>query len=142
MRILVVQESDWTEVGPHHSHHFMERLSRRGHEIRVIDFEIRWRAHKNYAFFSRRKVINNYHKAIEDGNVTVIRPAFIRAPLLDYASLLVSHREEIEKQIREFQPDVIVGVRHLKRQHGHPYRQKTRHPLLLLHHRRASPARS
>lgn len=87
----------------------MERLSQRGHEIRVIDFEIRWRAHKDYGFFSRRKVINNYHKAIEDGNVTVIRPPFIRAPILDYASLLFSHRDEIEKQIREFHPDVIVG---------------------------------
>ena len=109
MRILVVQESDWTEVGPHQSHHLMERLSQRGHEIRVIDFEIRWRAHKGYGFLSRRKVINNYHKAIEGGNVTVIRPPFIRAPILDYASLLVSHRNEIEKQIKEFQPDVIVG---------------------------------
>lgn len=109
MRILVVQESDWTDVGPHQSHHLMERLSQRGHEIRVIDFEIRWRAHKKYAFISRRKVTNNYHKAVEGGNVTVIRPPFIRAPILDYASLLYSHRDEIEKQIREFQPDVIVG---------------------------------
>ncbi len=109
MKILVVQESDWTEVGPHQSHHLMERLSQRGHEIHVIDFEIRWRAHKNDALFSRRKVINNYHKAIEGGKVTVIRPPFIRAPILDYASLLFSHRSEIEKQIREFRPDVIVG---------------------------------
>ncbi len=109
MRILVVQESDWTEVGPHQSHHLMERLSQRGHEIRVIDFEIRWRAHKDYTFISQRRVINNYHKAVEGGNVTVIRPPFIRAPILDYVSLLYSHRDEIEKQIQEFQPDVIVG---------------------------------
>jgi len=34
MRILVVQESDWTEVGPHQSHHLMERLSQHGHEKR------------------------------------------------------------------------------------------------------------
>ena len=26
MRILVVQESDWTEVGPHQSHYLVERL--------------------------------------------------------------------------------------------------------------------
>jgi len=109
MKILVVQESDWTEVGPHQSHHLVERLSRRGHEIRVIDFEIRWRNHKRNGIFSHRQVIQNYHKAIEGGNVTVIRPAFIRAPILDYASLVVSHRSEIEKQIDEFQPDVIVG---------------------------------
>lgn len=109
MKILVVQESDWTEVGPHQSHHLMERLSVRGHEIRVIDYEIRWRAHKRDGFISLRQVIQNYHKAVEGGNVTVIRPAFIRTPILDYASLLVSHRNEIERQIREFQPDAIVG---------------------------------
>jgi len=109
MRILVVQESDWTEVGPHQSHHLMERLSQRGHEIRVIDYEIRWKGHKKYGFLSRRRVIPGYHKAVEGGSVTVIRPPFIRAPILDYASLVVSHRSEIEKQIREFRPNVIVG---------------------------------
>ena len=40
MRILVVQESDWIVMGPHQSHHLMERLSERGHEVRVIDYEI------------------------------------------------------------------------------------------------------
>ncbi|MDI6867734.1 glycosyltransferase family 4 protein [Methanoculleus sp.] len=109
MRILVVQESDWTEVGPHQSHHLMERLSVRGHEIRVVDHEIRWKAHKRDGFISRRQVIQNYHKAVEGGNVTVIRPPFIRAPILDYVSLAISHRNEIKRQIREFQPDVIVG---------------------------------
>jgi len=109
MKILVVQESDWTEVGPHQSHHLMERLSLRGHEVRVIDFEIRWRNHKRNGIFSHRQVIQNYHKAVEGGNVTVIRPAFIRAPILDYVSLLVSHGREIRRQFMEFQPDAVVG---------------------------------
>jgi hypothetical protein len=43
MKILVVQESDWLEKGPHQSHHLMERMSARGHEVRVIDFEIQWK---------------------------------------------------------------------------------------------------
>lgn len=116
------------EVGPHQSHHLMERLSQRGHEIHVIDFEIRWRSHKS-AFFSRRKVIRNYYKAVEGGNVTVIRPPFIRAPILDYASLVFSHRGEIEKQVKEFQPDAIVGFGilnanmaiRLAKKHGIPF---------------------
>jgi len=109
MRILVVQESDWMEVGPHQSHHIMERLSQRGHEIRVIDFEIRWRAHNNHPIIPKRRVIESYHKAVEKGDITIIRPSFIRVPILDYVSLLYSHRSEIRKQIKEFQPDVIVG---------------------------------
>ena len=47
MKILVLQESDWIEVGPHQSHHLMERMSLRGHEIEVIDFEIRWKKGKH-----------------------------------------------------------------------------------------------
>ena len=39
MKILVVQESDWIERGPHQNHHLMERLSIKGHEVRVIDYE-------------------------------------------------------------------------------------------------------
>lgn len=43
MRILVVQESDWIERNPHQQHHLFDRLSARGHEVRVIDYPIDWR---------------------------------------------------------------------------------------------------
>ncbi|MGV8108420.1 glycosyltransferase [Methanospirillum sp.] len=109
MRILVVQESDWMEVGPHQSHHLMERLSRQGHDIRIIDFEIRWKIHENVSLVSRRQVIDNYYKVFEDGGVTVIRPTIIHIPILDYASLFFSHKAEIKRQIQEFKPDAIVG---------------------------------
>jgi len=108
MNILVVQESDWVEKGPHQSHHLFERLSVKGHKIRVIDFEISWRSHEK-ELFSKRKVFKNQHKAIKDGNITVIRPPIIKLPLLEYFSLIHSHRKEIKKQIKEFHPDVIVG---------------------------------
>ena len=109
MRILVVQESDWIEKGPHQSHHLMERLSKRGHKVRVIDYEILWREHKKKGIISKREVFKNVHKTIDGGNVTVIRPAIIKLPILDYLSLVYIHRKEIERQIEEFKPDVIVG---------------------------------
>jgi glycosyltransferase involved in cell wall biosynthesis len=109
MKILVVQESDWMNQGPHQSHHLMERLAQRGNEIRVIDFEIRWREYTKGELISRRKIFRNYHKVIPVANITLIRPAFIRAPVLDYISLLFSHQKEIKRQIEEFHPDVIVG---------------------------------
>jgi len=108
MRILVVQESDWVERGPHQNHHLMERLSERGHTIKVIDFEIAWREKRSDALMSKRIVLEGVRKASR-GEVTVIRPAFARLPLLDYVSLIFSHRKEISKQIAEFKPDVIVG---------------------------------
>jgi len=109
MRILVVQESDWLEKGPHQSHHLMERLSRRGHEVRVIDFEIQWTNHGKAGTFSRRKVFRDVHKAIEEGVITVYRPGIVNLPVLDYVSLAISHAIELRRQIREFRPDVIVG---------------------------------
>lgn len=109
MKILVVQESDWMEVGPHQSHHLMERLSHCGHKVRIIDFEIRWRNHLNGHLFSMRQVIENYHKVLEDGGVTIIRPSIIHYPIFDYISLLFTHKAEIKRQIQEFQPDAIVG---------------------------------
>lgn len=111
MRILVVQESDWIERGPHNSHHLMERLSLNGHEIRVIDYEILWNENRTEkGFISKRKVFYNQHKSIENGNITVIRPSIMKLPVLNYVSLLYTHYVEIKKQIKSFKPDIIVGM--------------------------------
>ena len=109
MRILVVQESDWLERGPHQSHHVMERLALRGHEIRVIDFEIDWRLRSSGIILPDRVIHRNVHKATPDGRVTVIRPPTIRAPILEYLSLLVTHYCEISRQMKDFKPQAIVG---------------------------------
>jgi glycosyltransferase involved in cell wall biosynthesis len=109
MKILLVQEADWLERGPHQSHHLMERLSKKNHEVRVIDFPKDWRQSKTHGIFSRRMVFHNKSKAVPGGNITVIRPMIIELPILEYISLLITHRREIKKQIREFKPDVIVG---------------------------------
>jgi len=109
MRILVVQESDWLDKGPHQSHHLMERLTERGHEVKVIDFEILWRDRASRSAFSGRRVFKNVHKATDNGSVTVIRPSIIKLPILEYLSLAYFHRKEILQQIRGFKPDVVVG---------------------------------
>jgi glycosyltransferase involved in cell wall biosynthesis len=109
MKILVIQESDWVEKGPHQSHHLMERMSKKGHEVRVIDYEILWRLHEDKSLVSTRKVFKNECKAVEGGDITVIRPSIVKFPALDYVSLLYTHRKEIKKQLDEFNPDVIIG---------------------------------
>jgi glycosyltransferase involved in cell wall biosynthesis len=109
MRILVVQESDWLEKGPHQGHHLMERLSQRGHIIRVIDFEILWKNKIGNEFISKRRIFDNVHKATNKGRVTVIRPPILKLPILDYVSLAITHSLEIRKQIREYKPDIIIG---------------------------------
>ena len=109
MKILVVQESNWTDRGPHQSHHIMERLVQRGHEVRIIDFDILWRKNVNRTLFSRRSVITAQPKAIPDAKITVIRPSIIQLPILEYLSLLYFHRKEIIHQLDEFKPEVVIG---------------------------------
>jgi len=109
VRILVLQESDWIERGPHQSHHLLERMAQRGHEVRVIDFEIGWRKQTSPSIIAPRKVLTPPPKVIRGSEITVVRPAVMRLPALEYATLVVTHRREIRREIQEFQPDVVLG---------------------------------
>jgi len=109
MRILIIQESDWFKRGPHNQHHLAEKLSLRGHEVCVIDHEIDWRTRNNGGLYSRRSVFSNVSRIYDDARITVIRPGIIKIPVVDYISLILSHKKEIRYQIEDFGPDVIVG---------------------------------
>jgi glycosyltransferase involved in cell wall biosynthesis len=108
-KIFLVQETDWFEKGPLQQHHLMERLSLKGYEIRVIDHEIVWKTHGKQELRSKRRVFNNVSRVYNGANVTVVRPKIIKIPHLDYISLVFSRKKEIKRQIKEFNPDVIVG---------------------------------
>jgi glycosyltransferase involved in cell wall biosynthesis len=109
MKILITQETDWLKRNPIHQHHLAEMLSLRGHEIRVIDYELQWRAEAGKRKHLNREIFNDVAKIYDGARVTVIRPGIIRVPWLDNMSLFYSHKKEIEHQIKEFTPDVIVG---------------------------------
>ncbi len=109
MKILSVQETDWLKRNPGQQHHLAELLSLRGHKIRVVDYEIAWKTQGKREFHSNRSVFNNVSKIYDQARIMVIRPGIIKIPGLDYISLVFSHRREIDRQIAEFAPDVIVG---------------------------------
>ncbi|MFW9887433.1 MAG: glycosyltransferase [Candidatus Thorarchaeota archaeon] len=110
MRILVVQESDWLRRGPHQQHQLMERLQQRGHDVRVIDYEIAWRENSNREFFASKTVLRAPGKVSDRVLTTIIRPAMIRAPLLCYLLIPIFHSLEIIRQIKSFKPDIIMGM--------------------------------
>ncbi|MCL0097681.1 glycosyltransferase family 4 protein [Dehalococcoidia bacterium] len=109
MKILITQNTDWLIRNPGQQHHLAEMLSLRGHEIRVIDFELLWSTQGEKELFSKTKVFHDVSKIYDNANVTVIRPGIIKAPLLDYLSLAISYQRVLKQQIEEFNPDVIVG---------------------------------
>jgi hypothetical protein len=110
MKILVVQESDWLERNPHQQHHLMERMAERGHQIKVIDYPIDWPNDDDSGLIYHKEVHENVSKIKENTHIEVIRPGFIKIKGLNYATLFFTHKKEIEHQIDEFKPDVILAL--------------------------------
>lgn len=110
MRILLVQESDWLERNPHQQHHLMERMALRGHEIRVIDYPIDWPNDDDGGLIYHREVHENVSKINPGANIDVIRPGFIKIKGLNYAALFFTHKNEIEREVEEFKPDIILAL--------------------------------
>jgi glycosyltransferase involved in cell wall biosynthesis len=109
MKILITQESDWFIRGPHNQQHIAEKLSLRGHEVHVIDHDILWRKQNKKGLYSKRRIFKDIFRIYDDARITVIRPGFIKVPILDFASLFYSHWKEIKNQVKQFKPDVVVG---------------------------------
>ncbi|WP_407424685.1 glycosyltransferase family 4 protein [Methanobrevibacter sp.] len=110
MKILVVQESDWLKRNPHQQHHLMERMAIRGHEIKVIDYPIDWPKESKWGLVYKREVHRNISKIKKNTDIDVVRPSFVKIKGLNYATLFFSHKKEIERQIKGFRPDIILGL--------------------------------
>ncbi len=108
MRILYVQDTDWIRRNPIQHTHLAERLATRGHTVRAIDYEILWRTEGRDKLVSTRQE-HTVSRVVEGGDVTVIRPPILKIPVLDYLSMCFTYRSEIDRQIREFRPDVVIG---------------------------------
>lgn len=108
MRILVVQETDWVARNPVLHHRMLEELTRRGDEVRVIDFEIHWnRRHGDVV--ERRHTIDDCRKFFPDSSVRIVRPGMVRLPGIGRATWLLSNYSEIRRELREWKPDVVVA---------------------------------
>jgi glycosyltransferase involved in cell wall biosynthesis len=109
MKILILQETDWIERYPAQQHHLAEMMALKGHTVRVIDHALLWRQQPAKGLVYRRRAFTNITKIHPNAQITIIRPGFIKLPLLDYLSMSISHHNEIQRQIKEFHPDVIIG---------------------------------
>ncbi|CEO88028.1 glycosyltransferase family 4 protein [Syntrophaceticus schinkii] len=109
MRILITLDTDWIRRNPAQHHHISERLVIRGHEVRVIDYEVLWSTEGEKELYSRKEIYKDITKIFSNAGVTVVRPGIVKIPLLDYASMLVTYEKEINNQIDDFKPDVIIG---------------------------------
>jgi len=109
MKILAIQETDWIKRGPHQQHHLLERMAERGHEVRVIDYEYLWQEEENPDRIKTREELNPPSHVIDDADITLIRPGMVKVPLLDKASIFLTHKKEIQNELDNFEPDVVVA---------------------------------
>jgi len=130
LKILVLQESDWIQRGPHQSHHLLERLSLKGHDVKVVDFEIGRRALRTRGAIAGRATLIAPPKVIEGSKIELIRPTILHLPILDYLSVLLMHSLEIRQQFRVFRPDVVVGFGLLNAFVGIPPARRCRVPFV------------
>ncbi len=108
MKMLIVQDTDWIRRNPIQHTHLAERLALRGHEVRIIDYEILWRTEGKKELFSKREVFH-VSRLFKEVSLPVIRPGILKIPVLDYFSMLFTYTKEINRQIVDFQPDVIIS---------------------------------
>jgi glycosyltransferase involved in cell wall biosynthesis len=108
-RILVVQETDWLQRGPHQQHHLFERLAARGHSVTVLDFEILYTPWPRAPLLAPR---TQWQAVARTGRpspgVTVIRPTTLRVPLLARPLSVLTFYLELIGLCRATKPDAIV----------------------------------
>lgn len=76
----------------------------------MVDFEIGWHERPEIGRITPRRVLIAPSKVVEGADIEVVRPTAIHLPAFDYVFSFVTHAFEIRKQIREFQPNIVVGL--------------------------------
>lgn len=107
MKILLLQEADWFNKGPHHQHVLLEKMSLRGHQIKVIDYLYPVESKK--PILHKKKEFIGRFRFYKGARIDVIRPAFINLPMLNYLSYAITSMFEINKTIKSYKPDIIIG---------------------------------
>jgi len=109
MKIFMIQETDWIKKGPHQQHHLFERLSV-NNDVIIMDYDIWWRKTIYNRIFKKKMIYNQTKgKVIDNVNITIIRPPILKAPWLDYFSIILFYPYYILKVIVEQKPDVVIG---------------------------------
>ncbi|MFQ5408430.1 MAG: glycosyltransferase [Anaerolineales bacterium] len=108
MKLLVVQETDWLQRGPHQQHHLFERLTTRGHEVVAVDFEITYTPWPRAPLVARQQEWGSVSRVLPGASVRVVRPGTLRVPGgARVLSLLTFHRV-LSELVAEFRPAVLV----------------------------------
>ena len=99
MNILIIHEIDWINKVIFEPHHFAELLSKKDHNVFVIDCPDT--NDKNFSSGLKTQIISNYSRVYSDSPITLIHPPSILIKGLNRISHFFSCKKIIEKTIIE-----------------------------------------
>ena len=109
MNVLFVHEVDWLRKVVFEIHTLAELMSLSGHRVYAIDYESMWVKDSPLDFGSlRTQEIKGVGRAYPEARVDLIRPGFIKIPVLSRLSATFTHYREIQRTIRDKNIDVVV----------------------------------
>jgi len=106
MNILFVCEIDWLRKVVLDIHTLAEALSLLGHRVYALDYESMWE--RDSSIVSHTTEIDGVSRALAGSSVCLIRPAFLKIPILSRVSASVSHYRIIRDTIKDKSIDVII----------------------------------
>ena len=109
LRLLVVQETDWLQRGPHQQHHLFERLSLRGHTVVAVDFEMLYTPWPQAPLLAPRTEWQGVARALPAAHVRVVRPPTLRLPGIARLVSVGTFHRELQRLAAQLQPQVLVN---------------------------------
>ena len=101
MNILVVHETEYIDKVIYEYQIIPEILSARGHNVFVIDFPTNWSKAGQNNWISEGVSYPSVSRAYKSNSITLIRPAFIKIPVISRITAFFSYFFLIEKTIRD-----------------------------------------
>jgi len=106
LNILIIHEIDWINKVIFEPHHFAELLSKKGHNVFVIDCQDT--KNKNLCSGFKTETISNYSRIYDDASITLIHPPSILIKGLNRISHFFSCKKIIKQTIIENKIDIIL----------------------------------
>src|SRR3972149_4010047 len=109
MNILLIHEAEYIEKVIYEYQIIPELLSSKGHNVYVLDYPTAWKKKSFFDFGSlKSKELFNVKRANKSKGITLIRPCFLKIPVLSRISAFISYFFVIPKIIKKYQIDKIV----------------------------------
>ncbi|HEX2979657.1 MAG TPA: glycosyltransferase [Anaerolineaceae bacterium] len=108
MNLLVIHETEYINKMIFEYQIIPEILATRGHNVVVIDYPSNWGKEKRVGLWSKPMRVENVSRAHKGNGITLIRPGYVRYPVISRLSAFFNYYSLIESVIREYKIDKIL----------------------------------